>query len=234
MALYVIGDLHLSFSADKPMNIFGNNWENHAEKIKENWKKQVTENDTVVIPGDFSWETYLETTEKDFEFLNSLPGTKILLKGNHDYWWTTIANMNKFLKEKNFENIYFLHNNSYLIDDIICTGTRGWVNTFQSQENYKILRRECERLKLSLKDGIKKYGENKEIIVFMHYPPFYKDDVNDEINFIKVMKEYNVKKCFYGHLHGEAHKEAFEGNIDGIEFKLVSSDYINFNLIKIK
>ena len=234
MSIYVIGDLHLSFSADKPMDIFGNNWFNHAEKIKENWNKKVTENDTIIIPGDFSWATYLDETYKDFEFLNSLSGKKILLKGNHDYWWTTVTNMNKFLKENNFKNIYFLHNNSYLVEDIICTGTRGWINSFQNQDNYKILKRENDRLKLSLKDGIGKYGNDKEIIVFMHYPPFYKDKVNEEIDFIKTMKSYKVSKCYYGHLHADSHKEAIEGIVDEIEFKLVSSDYIDFDLLKIK
>ena len=234
MSIYVIGDLHLSFSADKPMDIFGNNWFNHSEKIKNNWIKKVTENDTVIIPGDFSWATYLEETYKDFEFLNDLPGKKILLKGNHDYWWTTITNMNKFLKENNFENIYFLHNNSYLVEDIICTGTRGWINSYQSPDNYKILKRENDRLKLSINDGIKKYGKEKEIIAFMHYPPFYKDEVNEEIDFIKTMNDYNISKCYYGHLHSDSHKEAVEGIVNGIEFKLISSDYTDFDLIKIK
>lgn len=234
MSIYVIGDLHLSFETDKPMDIFGNNWFNHAEKIKENWIKKVSENDTVIIPGDFSWATYLEETYKDFEFLNSLPGKKILLKGNHDYWWTTVTNMNKFLKENNFENIYFLHNNSYLVEDTIITGTRGWVNSYQSPDNYKILKRENDRLKLSLNDGISKYGKDKEIITFMHYPPFYKEEVDKEIDFINTMVEYNVLKCYYGHLHADSHKEAIEGKISGIDFKLISSDYLNFDLIKIK
>ncbi len=233
MSIYVIGDLHLSFETDKPMDIFGNNWFNHAEKIKENWIKKVSENDTVIIPGDFSWATYLEEIYKDFEFLNSLPGKKILLKGNHDYWWTTVTNMNKFLKENNFENIYFLHNNSYLVEDIIITGTRGWINSYQSPDNYKILKRENDRLKLSLKDGINKYGNDKEIIVFMHYPPFYKEEVNEEIDFIKTMMEYNVSRCYYGHLHADSHKEAVEGKINHIEFKLISSDYLDFDLIKV-
>ena len=234
MSIYVIGDLHLSFETDKPMDIFGNNWFNHAEKIKENWMKKVTENDTVIIPGDFSWATYLEETCKDFEFLNSLPGKKILLKGNHDYWWTTVTHMNKFLKENNFDNIYFLHNNSFLCENIIITGTRGWINSYQNLDNYKILRRENERLNLSIKDGISKYGNDKEIIVFMHYPPFYKEEVDEEIDFINTMKKFNVSKCYYGHLHADSHKEAIEGKISDIEFKLISSDYLNFDLIKIK
>lgn len=230
--IYVIGDLHLSFSTDKPMDIFGGNWENHAEKIKENWASKVNNEDTVILPGDFSWAMYLEESFEDFSYLNSLPGRKILLKGNHDYWWNTIAKMNKFLKENNFENIYFLQNNSYLADDKIIVGARGWVNSL-SDENYKIQKRECQRLELSIRDGISKYGENKEIIAFMHYPPFYKEEVPEEIDYIKLMQKYNIKRCYYAHLHSEAHKEAIEGIYRNINFKLISSDYLNFDLYKI-
>lgn len=234
MSIYVIGDLHLSFSTDKPMDIFGKNWENHSEKVKQNWIKNVTENDTVILPGDFSWATYLENTYNDFEYLNSLPGKKIMLKGNHDYWWSTLAKMNKFLKENNFENIEFLCNNSFCIEDKIIVGTRGWTNTnLKSEENRKILKRENARLKLSIEDGIRKFGENKEIIAFLHHPPFYKEPVAEELDFIKTLKKYNVTKCYYGHLHGESHREAIEGLVDGIEYKLISSDYMNFELLKI-
>ena len=157
MSIYVIGDLHLSFSVNKPMDIFGYNWENHAERIKNNWIKKVKEEDTVILPGDFSWATYLEDTYKDFEYLNSLPGKKIMSKGNHDYWWTTLTSMRKYLKENNFENIDFLYNNSYFIENKIIVGTRGWINSWSSEENRKILKRENDRLKLSIEDGLKKY-----------------------------------------------------------------------------
>ncbi len=230
--IYIIGDLHLSFSTNKPMDIFGDNWENHDEKIKNNWMKKVKISDTVIIPGDFSWAMHLEETYKDFEYLNSLPGYKILLKGNHDYWWTTITNMKKYLDENNFKNINFLHNNSYCIENKIIVGTRGWLNS-KTTENYKIQKRENERLEISIKDGIKNFGNDKEIVVFMHYPPFYKEEVPEEIDFIKLMKKYNVKRCFYGHLHGESHKEAIEGLYDGIDFKLVSSDYTQFDLVEL-
>lgn len=234
MSIYVIGDLHLSFSADKPMDIFGMNWENHAEKIRENWISKVKENDTVILPGDFSWATYLEETYKDFEFLNSLPGKKILSKGNHDYWWTTVTSMKRFLKENNFENIDFLYNNAFLIEDKIITGTRGWLNAWKSQENYKILKRENERLKISINKGISEFGESKEIITFIHYPPFYKEEmIPEEIDFSKTLKNYNIEKCYYAHLHGESHKDAIEGIINGIDYKLISSDYLKFDLLKI-
>lgn len=233
MAIYVIGDLHLSFGVDKPMNIFGDNWKNHAEKIKNNWIKKVKEEDTVILPGDFSWAMYLEESEKDFQFLNSLPGRKILSKGNHDYWWTTVTKMYKFLKEKNFENIDFLYNNSYLIEDKIIVGTRGWITNPKSEENYKILKRENDRLKISLNSGIKQFGNDKEIFAFIHYPPFFKEMVPEEINFRATLEKYNVSKCVYAHLHGDSHKEAIEGEINGISYRLASSDYLNFDLIKL-
>ena len=231
MAIYAISDLHLSFNTDKPMNIFG--WDNYEVKIKEDWNKKVTDNDLVLLPGDFSWATYLEGTYKDFDFLNSLPGNKIMSKGNHDYWWTTVTSMKKYLRENDFNNIEFLYNNAYLVENKIIVGTRGWINSWRSQENYKILKRENDRLKLSIEDGIKKYGNTKEMVAFIHYPPFYKEVVPEEIDFIKTLNKFNIKKCYYAHLHGESHREAIEGNINGIEFKLVSSDYLKFDLIEI-
>lgn len=235
MSIYVIGDLHLSFSVDKPMDIFGNNWANHPEKIKNNWLSKVTEEDTVILPGDFSWATYLEETYEDFKYLASLPGKKIMSKGNHDYWWTTLKSMRKFLDDNNFKNIDFLYNNSYKVEDKVIVGTRGWVNSWKSEENYKILKRENDRLKLSIQDAIKNFGtENNEIIAFIHYPPFYKEqNVPEEIDFIKTLNDYNIKTCYYAHLHADAHKEAREGLINGINYKLVSSDYLDFDLLKI-
>ena len=234
MAIYAIADLHLSFSEDKPMDIFGDNWENHAEKIKENWIKQVKEEDYVILPGDFSWEMYLNNTKLDFQYLNSLPGTKILLKGNHDYWWTTLTKMNEFIKENEFNNIYFLYNNSYLIENKIIVGTRGW-NILDEENDMKMIKRENARLELSIQDGLKKYGEDKEIIAFMHYPPINKNLLlrKEENEFIKTLKKYNINKCYYGHLHGPSHKDAIEGIIEGIDFKLISADYLDFKLVKI-
>ena len=234
MAIYAIADLHLSFSEDKPMDIFGDNWENHAEKIKENWIKQVKEEDYVILPGDFSWEMYLNNTKLDFQYLNSLPGTKILLKGNHDYWWTTLTKMNEFIKENGFKNIYFLYNNSYLVEDKIIVGTRGW-NILDTENDSKMIKRENARLELSIQDGLKKYGSDKEIIVFMHYPPINKSDLmgGEKTEFVKTFQKYNIHRCFYGHLHGLSHKEAIQGLVNGIEYKLISADYLNFNLIKL-
>lgn len=230
MAIYTIADLHLSFNTNKPMDIFGQNWQNYEEKVKQDWQKNVTENDIIILPGDFSWAMYLEETEKDFKFINDLPGKKILLKGNHDYWWSTVTSMKKYLKEKGFTNIDFLYNNSYEFENKIIVGTRGW-SISEEQEDIRLTKREADRLELSIKDGIAKYGENKEIIAFMHYPPITKNYINTD--YIKIMKKYNIKKCFYGHLHGSSIQDAIEGMIDGIQFKLVSSDGLNFKLLKI-
>ena len=233
MSIYVIGDLHLSFGVDKPMNIFGDNWENHEEKIRTNWIKTVTDEDTVILPGDFSWAMKLEESIKDFEFLNSLPGKKLLSKGNHDYWWSSLKKMRKFLEDNKLQNIDFIYNNSYLVENKIIVAIRGWITNPANPEDYKILRRENERLVLSIKDGIEKYGNDKEIIPFIHYPPFYKQMVPEEINFESTLKQYRIKRCYYAHLHGDGHKEAMEGILNGIRYQLVSSDYLNFNLIKL-
>ena len=175
MAIFAIADLHLSFSTDKPMNIFGDIWKNHSEKVKKNWLEKVKDEDTVVIPGDFSWSMYLKDAKADFEYLNQLPGQKILLKGNHDYWWSTLNKMNDFLKQNNISNIKFLYNNSYLVEDKIIIGTRGW-NILDYDNKKKLIKRENARLELSINDAIKKYGNKNEIIAFMHYPPISKSD----------------------------------------------------------
>lgn len=234
MAIYAIADLHLSFEQDKPMDIFGENWIGHEEKIKKNWIEKVKNDDIVLLPGDFSWATYLQETKKDFEYLNALPGTKLMLKGNHDYWWTTITSMRRFLKENNFENIDFIYNNAYECENYIIAGTRGW-STIDEEADEKILNRELARLELSIKDGINRYGADKEIIVCMHYPPITNSKIirNEELDFVRIMKKYNVKKCLYGHLHSDSIKEAVEGNIDGIEYKLVSADGLDFELYKL-
>ena len=236
MSIYTIGDLHLSFKENKPMDIFGENWSEHEEKIKKDWKEKVKENDLVVLPGDFSWAMYLKDTDEDFKYLNELPGKKLLIKGNHDYWWTTIKSMRNFLEENNFKNIDFIHNNSYEFEDKIIVGTRGWSKNEGTPDDDKIIKREVLRLELSIKDGIEKYGEDKEIIVFMHYPPIIKSNLidNELSDFIKVMKKYNIKNCYYGHLHSNSIREAVEGEHYGIEFKLVSADGLDFKLYKIQ
>ena len=234
MAIYAIADLHLSFSQNKPMDIFGDNWKGHEEKIKQNWIQKVKDNDLVLLPGDFSWSMYLKDSLKDFQFLHSLPGKKLLLKGNHDYWWTTITKMRNFLEENNLKNIDFICNNSYEYNGYIISGTRGWVFS-ENEEDKKLIKREAIRLELSIQDGINKYGKQKPIIVCMHYPPIIKT-VNQNINieFMNIMEKYNVQTCIYGHLHGLAIKDAIEGVIDGIKLKLVSADSLNFDLYKLE
>ena len=231
MSLFVIGDLHLSLGdPEKSMEIFPG-WENYQERIEKNWLETVGEQDTIVLAGDISWGMSLAKAQPDFAFIEKLPGKKILLKGNHDYWWTTLKKMREYLKENEFENIDFIYNNSYLFEDKIIVGTRGWQDDDNTQDK-KILKRENIRLELSIKDGIEKYGEDKEIIVCMHYPPFNNYEENS-LNLISTMKKYNVKTCIYGHLHGEAGKEAKQGEIKGINFKLVSCDQVKFELQKI-
>lgn len=232
MALFAISDLHLSFGTNKPMDIFGVEWEGYIEKIKENWWKMITEKDWVLIPGDISWATYLEDTREDFDFLNSLPGTKVILKGNHDYWWGTVTKMRKFFEANGFDTIKILHNNCYIYDEWAICGTRGWSNCDKGsadENNSKIFAREVNRLKLSLQEA--KKNKIKKIIVGLHFPPF--DYKNPESEFIRVMREYNVEICIYGHLHSSAFNIAKEGYIDGIYYKLVSSDYLNFKPYRI-
>lgn len=217
MSIFAIGDLHLDFNNEKPMNIFGENWDNHDKKIKEDWQNKVTSNDLVILPGDFSWASTLQDTYEAFKYLEELPGEKLLLKGNHDYWWNTIKKMQEFLFNNNFTTIKFLYNNSYLYENYIITGTRGWTD-----DDEKIIRREGLRLELSIQDGINKYGTDKEIIVATHFPPTQ--------SLIQIMERYNVKKGIYGHLHGITEVPKIHSKIP---FELVSSDYLDFKLYKL-
>ena len=238
MAIYVIGDLHLSFNNPKPMDIFGSNWANHEKKIKNDWLLKVKPEDTVLLLGDFSWAMNIKDALKDFEYINNLPGKKILLKGNHDYWWTTVTSMKKFLDENNIQNVDFLHNNSFEIENKVFCGTRGWaLSPNEETENAtKMIARECNRLKLSIDEAISKYGNDKEIIACLHYPPIMQANIlkNETTPFMEVLKEYNIKRCYYGHLHGDSIKNAVEGLVDEIELKLVSSDGVDFKLILVE
>lgn len=233
MSIFVIADLHLSFGSNKPMDIFGTNWEKHDEKIAQNWKKQVKNEDLVVLPGDFSWAMKMEDTKQDFEYLNSLPGKKLLLKGNHDYWWNTLKKMRTYLEDNHFDNIDFIQNNYYEYQNKIITGTHGWLINGR-EEDIKVLKREKLRLEMELAAITKEYGKDKEIIVFMHYPPYEKQDAKIENPFAEIFEKYNVKQCYYGHLHGEqtyGNIKDFESN--GVEYKLISADYLNFKLLRI-
>lgn len=236
MSIYVIGDLHLAFGENKPMDIFGKNWENHTEKIKEDWKSKVKENDTVILAGDFSWAMKLKDTILDFQYIDELPGKKILLKGNHDYWWTTITSMKEFLQKNNIQNVDFLYNNSFKIENKIICGTRGWSLLGEdTSEDKKIIDREINRLKLSIEDAISKYGTDKEIIAFLHYPPISQANLirNENTPFMKMLQQFNITKCYYGHLHGTSIKDAVNGNVDGIDLHLISCDAVDFKLQKL-
>lgn len=228
MSIYAISDLHLSYNTDKPMDIFG--WKNYENKIKENWNSKVKESDLVILGGDFSWSMDLKDTYKDFEFIHKLPGKKILIKGNHDYWWGTLTKMKKYINEIGFNDINFLYNNSYEFEGKLICGTRGWNFSDLQEEDEKIYNREIQRLRLSLEDAVKKYGNEKEIIVCLHYPPLKTNEISD---FVRVMEKYNVTKCIYGHLHGPAHKFVIEKSINNIQYIMTSCDYTNFDLVNL-
>ena len=229
MSLFAIADLHLSLGTDKPMDIF-RGWDNYVERLESNWNKLITENDTVVISGDISWAMKLADTEMDFSFINRLNGNKILLKGNHDYWWETMSKINRYLSDKGFDTIKILFNNSYLVDNYAVCGTRGWTLDSSSDEDIRILSRELGRLKLSL-DSIS--DKNSEPVVFLHYPPVFGNQCWEEV--IDLMLEYGVKKCYYGHIHGaNLIRGAFNGDYRGISFRLVSCDAVSFMPILVR
>mgnify|MGYP001187236754 FL=1 len=219
MALFVISDLHLSFGTDKPMDIFG--WNHYEEKLRENWSAVVEEKDTVLIPGDISWATYLEETEADFAFIDSLPGQKIILKGNHDYWWTTVKKMNQFLLDKGFSSLHFLYNNSFSYGRYAICGTRGWGNNGDRVEDNRIWSRELQRLQLSL-EAAKDYDG---VICCLHYPPF---DLSGNLSgeYMELFYRYGVEMVCYGHIHTK--KPVLPLEAEGIQFRLTSCDYLQF------
>ncbi len=223
MSLFTIGDLHLSFGHSKPMDVFPG-WSNYTDRLRKNWMNIVSDNDTVVIPGDISWAMKLNDTIEDFKFINELPGKKIILKGNHDYWWTTRKKMDEFLICNSFDSIKILFNCAYKVDGFAICGTRGWFYDAEADEDKKILNREVGRLKTSIDAAVKLGGE---IIAFLHYPPVYANDEYSEI--LELLIDNNIKKCYYGHIHGAlAHKKAITGLYKGIDFKMISGDFINF------
>lgn len=222
MSIFAIGDTHLSLSCDKPMDIFGG-WQDYVLRLEKNWRAIVKDEDTVVIPGDISWAMSLDEAEKDFEFLHSLPGKKIILKGNHDYWWTTKKKMDTFLEQKGFTSIFILHNNAFKVGDFVLCGSRGWFYDAQTGHDEKVIVREAARLKRSIECGKQLEGE---LIVFLHYPPIMANQKCDEI--FNVLKEHEIKRCFFGHLHGESNLHAVSGDVEGVHFSLVSADFLEF------
>ncbi len=228
MALYTISDTHLSFSTDKPMEIFGRAWENHAERLRDNWCASVSDCDTVVIPGDISWAMGLKNAEADLRFLDSLPGRKIIGKGNHDYWWDTLTKMKRFCEGAGLSTINFLFNNAYYSDGKIICGTRGWIDEIGvKKEDERIIKREAQRLELSLSEGVALRAEHPEaeILVFLHYPPIFQSFMNEDI--MNVLYRYDIKNVFYGHLHG-VRESQLEKEFYGMNMTLVAGDYLQF------
>lgn len=223
MSLFTIADLHLSLGADKPMDVFPG-WDDYVLRLKNNWRKIITGNDTVVIPGDISWAMKLDECYNDFSFINSLPGKKLILKGNHDYWWATKKKIDTFLEENSFTTISVLFNNSYLVDGISVCGTRGWFLESESDGDVKVLNRELGRLRASLDAGKALGGR---LVAFLHYPPVY--GVQECTEIVDILLEYGVKDCYYGHIHGCGNmKSAVEGLHKGINFHLISCDKLKF------
>ncbi len=222
MAIFALSDLHLPLGIDKPMDIFGVRWDNYVEKIEYEWKNRVGEEDYVIVNGDFSWATYLSEALKDFEFLDALPGKKLLSKGNHDYWWETLTKMNEFLEANSINSISFLQNNAFLCDSVAVCGAKGWISPEDKafkKEDEKIYRRELIRLENSLKEASKL---SDTIIAALHYPP-------DEA-YMEVIEKYNVYKCVFGHLHG---KRAEDFRCNNQNYALVSADFLKFAPIRI-
>ena len=221
MALYAIGDLHLSLSVNKPMDVFGPGWTNHVQRLEEAFS-QLTAEDVTVLCGDTSWGMALRESLEDFRFIDRLPGKKLLVKGNHDYWWTTAAKMTRFFQDNGITTIDILHNNCHAYGDYALCGTRGWFyEEEQSGHNEKVLNREVGRLEASLKAA-----EGRKILAFLHYPPLYTGYRCPEI--LRTLEAYRVERCFYGHLHGPTHKRAIEGTVEGVSYALVAADYLRF------
>ena len=227
MALYAIGDLHLCLGAPKPMDVFGGAWVNYMDKLKEGLSV-IDPEDTTVLLGDLSWALDLENAQADFAWINNIPGRKIILKGNHDYWWSTAAKFQKFCVENHFSNMFILNNNFYEYEDWAICGTRGWFfeESRSSEHDEKVFKRELLRLETSLRAA----GDRNKM-VFLHYPPRYKGYECQEI--LDLLQKYGVRRCFYGHLHGPSHKLAMEGVWDSVEFRLTAADYLNFTPFRV-
>lgn len=223
MALYAIGDLHLSLGTDKSMDVFGGRWTGYVDKLKEGFSV-VKPEDTTVLLGDVSWALGLGQAGADFGWIDAIPGKKIILKGNHDYWWSTAQKFHNFCLQHQFTNMELLHNNCHFYEDIAICGTRGWFfeEDREGTHNEKVYKREMLRLEASLK-----MAEGRTIYCFLHYPPRYRNYQCPEI--LELLKAYHVERCYYGHLHGDSHKLALEGQFDGTEFALVASDFLKFH-----
>lgn len=242
MALFVIGDTHLSLSCEKPMDVFGSRWDGYVEKLRDGWTRRVTPEDTVVIAGDISWAMTPAEAKADFDFLEQLPGKKIILKGNHDYWWQTKKKLDAFVEANGYQTISFLHNNAYETDEFILCGSRGWYTddknvTVRGADAEKIVARECCRIRTSLscgrelRDAARARGEEKEILAFLHFPPIFKGYLCDEI--MLELYRGEVERCFFGHIHGN-YDAAAVLHYSEMDFWLISADYLQFEPYRIE
>ncbi len=222
MALYAIGDTHLSLGTNKPMTVFAG-WDNYVARLTENWCRLVTADDTVVIAGDISWGMSLEQAKPDFAFLHSLPGKKLLFKGNHDYWWTTRRKMDTFLAENGLESLTIVHNDAVAVDGLAVCGSRGWFNDDGVEADRLVLLREAGRLRTSIQ-AAKQTG--LEPVVFLHYPPLFGSERCEEI--LSVLHEEGISRCYYGHVHSAGIRMAFRGADNGVDYRLISADALGF------
>ncbi|MBQ4048221.1 MAG: metallophosphoesterase [Clostridia bacterium] len=225
MSVFVIGDLHLSLAVNKPMDLFGGVWNGYVEKILAGWQAAVAPEDTVILAGDTSWGMSLEEALEDFKMVEALPGKKLLLKGNHDYFWTTVTGMRRFLAEQGLETLDFIHNTCCRIGDVAYCGTRGWFQENGSEiPGGKVYNREVMRLKASLEEG--KQTGAAELVAILHYPPLFQSFRSREM--LDLLQAYGVKRCYYGHLHGKSLRYAFEGDFGGVSYHCISADRLNF------
>ena len=224
MSLFVLADLHLCLGdSSKTMSIFSG-WQDYQERIKKHWLELIKNEDTVVLPGDISWGMSLAEAAPDFHFINELPGEKIIIKGNHDYWWSTMKKMEDFLAAEGCSTIKILHNNHYRYGEYGICGTRGWVNMPGETQDEKVLKREVQRLETSIKSAL---AEGLKPIVFLHYPPIFATNFNYDI--LEILYRYNISDCYYGHIHGRsAHDLCIKNTYDGINFHLIAGDYLQF------
>ena len=226
MAIFAFADTHLSLGGSKPMDIFPG-WDNHVARMQSCWERIVRPEDTVVLAGDISWGMDLNAAKKDFAFLDRLPGRKLIVKGNHDYWWSTANKIQNFWKENGFTTFELLHNNAIQAEGVWLCGTRSWLFDPGEPHDEKIMNRELGRLKFSLDAA----GEGEKI-VFLHYPPVYTNANSPEV--VNMLKQYGIRECYYGHLHGKSIHYAVQGEVDGISYRLISADGLGFCPLKIR
>ena len=235
MRIFAIGDLHLPGGDKKPMDVFGAHWENHFERISRDWRERVADEDIVLIPGDISWAMQLEPALEDLRRIALLPGKKLILRGNHDFWWSSLTQLRCNLPE----NMHALQNEAYDAGEVIFCGSRGWTlpqaGNFPAaqgaavSQDEKIYRREAMRLEMSLKAARKMAGE-RPVFAMMHYPPLLPEYARGGTEFTRLMTEYGVSRCVYGHLHGPSVQRGYNGLYNGVQYDLVSCDALGFVL----